>query len=188
MAWISKDVSQFGSMSLTEMQNNAYEQYPQLLGYGWTLNAIAGLMGNEQRESYFNPGQWQGEGNVGNLSVGYGLVQWTPASKIMPFLSDRLSGVEQTERINDLTANDWIIVSGYNLTYDQFKASKESPEYLALVFAYNYERAGTVAPDERQRNARYWYEWLGGQPKPPDPPDPPIGGRKSKWIYYLKRL
>lgn len=39
-----------------EMQENVNEIYTYLNGKGWTTNAIAGLLGNIQRESTINPG------------------------------------------------------------------------------------------------------------------------------------
>ena len=42
-----------------EMQENVNEIYTYLNGKGWTTNAIAGLLGNMQRESTINPGLWQ---------------------------------------------------------------------------------------------------------------------------------
>lgn len=189
MAWIAKETNAYGSMSESEMQNNALLQYGQLLAGGWTLNAIAGLMGNEERESYLNPGQWQGSTPVGTMSAGFGLVQWTPASKIIPWLgNDKLSGVKQTEAIMGLVANDWMPTTGYDLSYDEFKQSSQSPEWCALAFAYNYERAGTVAPEERQANARKWFNWLGGKEPPEPEPEPEGGTVKMKIWMYMKKI
>ena len=67
-------------LSQGEMESNAKEIYTYLSDKGWTLNAISGLLGNMQRESTINPGLWQSL-KEGNYSGGYGLVQWTPASK-----------------------------------------------------------------------------------------------------------
>lgn len=44
----------------------------------WTDEAKAGMMGNLQHESGFNPWRWQGD--TVNTSAGYGLPQFTPAS------------------------------------------------------------------------------------------------------------
>lgn len=63
-----------------EMESNAKEIYIYLSDKGWTINAISGLLGNMQRESTINPGLWQSL-KEGNYSGGYGLVQWTPATK-----------------------------------------------------------------------------------------------------------
>ena len=67
-------------LSQGEMESNAKEIYTYLSDKGWTLNAISGLLGNMQRESTINPGLWQSL-KEGNYSGGYGLVQWTPATK-----------------------------------------------------------------------------------------------------------
>ena len=54
---------------------NAQYIWKYLGARGWTLNAVAALLGNMEHESSINPGR----GEVGGS--GYGLVQWTPKSK-----------------------------------------------------------------------------------------------------------
>lgn len=44
----------------------------------WSLESIAGMLGNVQAESGFNPWRWQGDRY--GTSRGYGLFQFTPAS------------------------------------------------------------------------------------------------------------
>ena len=67
-------------LSQEEMENNAKEIYTYFKDKGWTLNAIAGVLGNMQQESTINPGLWQSLKEY-NYSGGFGLVQWTPATK-----------------------------------------------------------------------------------------------------------
>ena len=66
-------------LSEAQMQGNAVEVYDFLVPRGWTLNAIAGMLGNMQTESNINPGIWQNL-DYGNYSLGFGLAQWTPAT------------------------------------------------------------------------------------------------------------
>lgn len=47
-----------------------------LVSRGWTKQSVAGILGNIQSESSLNPDIWSGDG-------GYGLVQWTPGSKLI---------------------------------------------------------------------------------------------------------
>lgn len=47
-----------------------------LVSRGWTKQSVAGILGNIQSESGLNPDIWSGDG-------GYGLVQWTPGSKLI---------------------------------------------------------------------------------------------------------
>ena len=70
------------SVSLTdsEMSVNAKYIYFSLSSKGWTINSISAILGNMQAESSINPGRWQSD-DVGNYSLGYGLVQWTPVTK-----------------------------------------------------------------------------------------------------------
>ena len=53
------------ALSQVQMNANAVEVYKYFSGRGWSLNAIAGILGNMQSESYVNPGVWQNlhEGN-----------------------------------------------------------------------------------------------------------------------------
>src|SRR5699024_5719421 len=60
-----------------EMQGNAQYIAYYMVNEGWTPESIAGLLGNAERESTINPCLWQSL-NEGNLSGGFGLVQWTP--------------------------------------------------------------------------------------------------------------
>ena len=46
------------------------------------------------------------------------------------------------------------------MTWDQFKSSSESPEYLASAFLKNFERAGVEVESERRSCARKWYDYL----------------------------
>ena len=74
-------------LSQSEMEVNATYIYSYLNDMGWTLNSISALLGNLQAESTINPGRWQNE-NVGSNSNGYGLVQWTPATKYFEWLPE----------------------------------------------------------------------------------------------------
>ena len=43
------------ALSQVQMNANAVEVYKYFSGRGWSLNAIAGILGNMQSESYVNP-------------------------------------------------------------------------------------------------------------------------------------
>lgn len=152
-------------LSQGEMESNAKEIYTYLSDKGWTLNAISGLLGNMQRESTINPGLWQSL-KEGNYSGGYGLVQWTPATKYTNWAKangyDIGDGTGQLYWIDQLTesSGEWLSVAPYKLTWAQFKVSTETPEYLASAYLKNFERAGTEKEDERKQNARAWYDYL----------------------------
>ena len=55
MAWAIGNYA----LSQEQMNANALEVYKYLSAREWSLNAIAGLLGNMQSESYVNPGVWQ---------------------------------------------------------------------------------------------------------------------------------
>ena len=76
------------SLKQSQMEVNAKYIYSYLSSEGWTLNAIAGILGNMQSESSINPGRWESDRVGGNPdSHGYGLVQWTPYTKYTNWVS-----------------------------------------------------------------------------------------------------
>ncbi len=150
---------------MSQMQGNAQEVLAFLEARGWSLNAIAGLCGNMQSESNINPGIWQSL-QEGNYAGGFGLVQWTPATNYTNWAGANGYGITdpngQLTWIDSVTvpAGQWIPTGAYPLSFDQFKVSGESPEYLASAFLKNFERAGVEVEQERRQQARYWYDYL----------------------------
>ena len=69
------------TLSESQMKANAEYIYDYLIGQGFTKNAACAVLGNMQAESGINPGIWQYSNH--DLSGGYGLVQWTPATKFL---------------------------------------------------------------------------------------------------------
>jgi len=66
----------------------AREVWTTLRGWGSSAGAIAGILGNMQGESALIADRWEGD-HVGNMSGGYGLVQWTPATVIINWARDQ---------------------------------------------------------------------------------------------------
>lgn len=203
-SWHAKTSGGYARNS-AEALDNANMVYAILRGQGWTLNAICGVLGNMGAESGYNPWRWQGEligVSTGSpwRNKGYGLVQFTPASKYIddarakafpgygPNFSDKVGNV------NDGYAQlmfvdgyaDYITTSAYPLSYAQFKVSEANPGYLAKAWLYNYERPGDPGATEaaREANGNWWYQVLSGE-EPPDPPDPtgPYGHLEI-WMYF----
>ena len=151
-----------------QMTVNATYIMGEFTSHGWSKNAIAGMLGNMERESTINPGLWQSL-NEGNLSGGFGLVQWTPATNYTDWADSNgyswgdIDG--QIARIIYELNNglQWISTSEYPLSFQEFTISSESPEYLASAFLKNYERAGVEEEQERRDNARYWFDVLDGE-------------------------
>ena len=86
-------------LSESEMKNNAEMFYDRMRGYGFSLNAIAGILGNVQYESSINPGIWE---SLDPYEGGYGLVQWTPYTKYSEWAGSgwQNNGDKQCERIS----------------------------------------------------------------------------------------
>ena len=154
-------------LSLAEMQNNAEYIAWYLLDKGWTLNAIAGMLGNMQTESTINPGIWESL-DSGNTSGGYGLVQWTPSTKYTSWCED--NGLEPSDMDSALKRIIYELDNGlqyyptdsYPETFAEFKVSTKDPGYLGLAFLANYERPADPSQPARGEQAEYWYTYLSG--------------------------
>lgn len=183
----------------TEMQNNTQIIRAYLVSKGWSLNAIAGLLGNMESESTMNPGIWQSL-NEGNLSGGFGLVQWTPATNFTDWADNQgyswEDGNAQLKWIDEETVSfgQWIATEDYNLSFEEFKTSSETPEYLASAFLKNFERAGVEVEELRRTQAREWFNYITSTPSEPTDPDTPsilpkrkkfnfLLFKKRRWIY-----
>lgn len=167
------------------MTDNAQYILDYLLAKGWTKNAICGMLGNMQRESTINPGIWQ-DLDEGNTSLGYGLVQWTPASKYFSWCDER--GLSYSSMDSNLKRILWELenneqyyaTDNYPETFEEFTKSTKSVTYLASAFLMNYERAGVAAETERQENANYWYNNLEGGSS--------SGGEEEETVTFTPRL
>lgn len=181
LTWISKNAY----LTDEEMANNAYCFYSYMYNYA-TLSAIAGMLGNMQRESTINPGIWQNL-DEGNYDLGFGLVQWTPATNYTDWAT--ANGYEigdgngqcQWLITQTVPTGQWIATDTYPQSWNQFLAFTGTPEEAASIFLYNFERAGVSVEDERRQNARRWYNYLEGlSPIPPGG----ITTKKFKWWMY----
>lgn len=160
------------------MTDNAYMVFSYFHDLGFSNAAIAGLLGNMQRESTINPGLWESL-TVG--SGGYGLVQWTPASGWFNYASAHgidttdadESGDGQCACVNNCT-NDgqWIPTSSYPYSWAEFAQLTDVHEAVK-AFCYEYERPGVVALQDRLDYADHWYDvitsgaWGEGDPGNP---------------------
>ena len=157
--WIVKES---GSLDEEEKQNNAVIIYGKLKDEGWSLNAIAAAIGNWDWESGLNPARWEGD-QIGNTSGGYGLAQWTPATKILNWLSEngyeKDSGDGQLQWIIENTTSDWIASNNMaHMSGESFIHSTEDAATLARYYCQSFERGAWT--DTRASNASKWYEWL----------------------------
>lgn len=173
-------------LTQAEMETNARYIYNYLGNRGWSVNAIAGMLGNMQSESTINPGIWENL-DAGN-GPGYGLVQWTPYTKYTEWCAGR--GLDPSHMDSALQRIEWELdnheqyypTSAYPETFAQFKVSTKSPNYLGLAFLANYERPAEPNQPFRGTQAEAWYEFLTGEPAPVDPSTP---GKKRKSMSLL---
>lgn len=164
MAWISGN----RYLGTDDMQNNAIEANAYLLSKGWSPEAIAGMLGNMQTESTINPGIW--ESLKVDYSRGYGLVQWTPATKYIDWAgANYADGNRQLDRIiyeaeNGLQwfANPNAPIVEPPISLKQFTVSRDSPTVLANYFLWYYEHPKYTIQPNRAVQAEQWYEFLGG--------------------------
>lgn len=158
-------------LTTTEMQHNADYIFSHFINQGWTINAVAALLGNMEVESTFNPGIWQSH-EIGNYEGGYGLVQWTPATKYTDWCaeqgySDFSTMDNNLSRIDYEVANgiQWISKDEYsNMTFKEFSTSTESVDYLTKAFMQSYERPkdqSESALNARGEKGVSWFNYLG---------------------------
>ena len=177
--WHNKNIGAY-SRNDPEAQENVLKMLSILAPLGWTINAVAALAGNQYAESGFNPWRW--ESDTVNTSRGYGLFQYTPATKYIDSATaagytgfqpnypmgsgGQDDGTAQLLFMNNNVDGGYITTSAYPLTMQQFRTSTNDPGYLALAWLYNYERpadpAATAA--ERSAQARWWYDFLVNHP------------------------
>lgn len=181
-----------------EMKNNAKCFYGTMnILYGWTLNACCGVLGNMQSESTISPCRWQNDTPYGTPTErqGYGLVQWTPYTKVLDWLAQNgftidNFGYGECARMNYEVATNtqWIATSAYPESFKEFTQSKGNPYNLAIEFLTNYERPADPNQPIRGTQAEQWYQYLKDwKPVLPGSGDIEPEKKKSKWIYYMGR-
>lgn len=148
-----------------EMRVNAQYILNYLRNRGWTKEAVCGMLGNMEVESYINPGVWHGciEG-----SAAFGLVQWSPPSKFFNWADDNsyaygnmigqlqrlIYEVENREQYSEYGTT---VYSFYDYTQSTLTAYE-----LGRQFAWHYEDGNFsegVANDRGSR-ATSWFNTL----------------------------
>lgn len=181
-----------------EMKNNAKCFYGTMnILYGWTLNACCGVLGNMQSESTISPCRWQNDTPYGTPteSKGYGMVQWTPYTKVLDWLRENgftidNFGYGECARMNYEVATNtqWIATSAYPESFKEFTQSKGNPYDLAIEFLANYERPADPNQPIRGTQAEQWYQYLKAwKPVLPGSGEIEPEKKKSKWIFYMGR-
>lgn len=182
--------------------------YNALHSYGFTLQAICGMLGNMQSESVgFNPGVYQGRYKRvwPSVNFGMGLVQWTPNFKLNDWAKDNgdlhiYDIATQLKRIKYQAENNiqygrrdsfpWSWSAPQ--TFTEYKSSTQTAKQLAYAFYWYYEKPkSSTNPTDRDKsasgraaNAEYWYNYLSGQPIPPGPGPGPVPGDTPIWLLF----
>jgi hypothetical protein len=159
-------------LSQDQMTVNAQYIMDFLYSKGWTKNAICGLLGNLQSESSINFGIWEGL-NEGNMSGGFGLTQWTPASKYFDWANaNGYSGNHVDGELNRLlweVANNqqWFGGVSSSMTFQQWTQSTDTPYNLAMDFIVTYEHPANPNQPIRGTQAENWFSLLTPNGTPP---------------------
>ncbi|EOH8750220.1 phage tail tip lysozyme [Enterococcus faecalis] len=146
-------------------RETAKQIWDYLTSNGWTQQSVAGLLGNMQSESGIIADRWESD-IVGNMNGGYGLVQWTPASKYINWAQS--NGLVYQNVISQCNRLEWEVTNNeqfYNpdMSFFQFTQSTLTPEELADIFIKCYERPRNPNQPIRQVQARYWYNQFNNQ-------------------------
>lgn len=177
-----------------------------LTSLGWSSEAILGTIVNMDAESGINPQIW--EGLTVDTSGGYGLVQWTPATKLIDWCNssglDYTDGNAQLERVNYESRNSiqWF-ENGYlpdsrmpDLPYAPPVTFAQYTQLNDAVLATKYWLAYYEHPAWEYMLSRYnsansdvalWRERLDGYtPQPPQPFVP--SSALPIWMYLRRRF
>ena len=159
--------------------NLVYDFFTDL---NWTPNAIAGMLGNMMVESSVNPWyfqhhslSWDDPAAIMADGGGMGLTQWTPCNKYYGWAVgeglDPASGWSMCKRIQYEQENNkqWSLDNILQYSWTDFINSTQTPEILARVFLWAYERPRQLSPEEeaernaqRGANARWCFEHIHG--------------------------
>lgn len=189
-SWIVKN----GYLTRAQMENNARIVYSYFTAKGWTMNAIAGMLGNMQQESGINPGIWESLTtdpeayyNKNGRYPGFGIVQWTPYTKFRDWAGSdwETNPQKQLDRIIWELENgvQYYPTPAYPETFRQFSQSTKSAYYLGGAFLHNYERPAEPNADYRGRLAEEWFTFLGGV-SPDLPPPPVVRDKIPVWMMF----
>lgn len=177
-------------LSYEEMKNNAVIVRNYLLAKGWSINAISAILGNMQSESTINPGIW--ESLTVDYNRGFGLVQWTPATKYIDWAGAFWeSGNKQLDRIEYEVENNiqWFAnpsapIVNPPITFAEFKTSMLDVVTLANYFLWYYEHPLVTIQPNRGEQALQWLEFLGGSTCPIITPRLTDEGIRGSHYYY----
>lgn len=176
--WWTEWTNNYPTLTEQQKNENALIATDALANAGWTLEAIAGWLGNVFTEGLGNPGQWEIGYPIAdpNSYSGRGLVGWTPWERLTNWLTshgyDQRSGAGQMAKILE-EASDPYSEPGYTFwetsfqgetnhfpTYESYTKGTLTPEEMAKWFCYGYERPGVLNLESRMTGARKYYDFI----------------------------
>ena len=161
-------------LNSANIRNNGILAYLYFRNAGWKIRPICAVLGNMEWESTINPATYQGyvpTGNDNDPNTGYGLVQWTPPSKIKNWLAannyDAKDGDAQCKWIDEETVSEgqWIDRGSYYETFSAFKSDvSHNTEWLTRCFERCFEGSQLTdyALQQRINNANAWETFIRG--------------------------
>lgn len=169
--FIPGDINNTRPLTEEESKKNWLAFWQFFKAKGWTANAVSGILGNSYYESTVNPNRWEGDIPFAQpvASRGYGLVQWTPWTKIIDWLTEKgyypdvsKFGLGECERIQWEMENNqqWIATTTYPESFRDFSISTKDPYTLAIEFLANYERPADPNQPQRGTKAREIYDYI----------------------------
>ena len=103
------------TLTSAQMTKNAQYVCNYLKASGFSKAAACAVLGNMQKESGINPGIWE---LLPNTSLGYGLVQWTPASTKFFDWAGKNTSLSNTQ---PETINNWAVTDPVALMQNELK-------------------------------------------------------------------
>ncbi|MTD42459.1 peptidoglycan DD-metalloendopeptidase family protein [Erwinia sp. CPCC 100877] len=150
----------------TDQEKNAWAVWSYFKVRGWTEEAIAGMLGNMQSESGIMPDIDEIGGGGG-----YGLVQWTPKSKLVDWCNER--GLDYRTIDSQCQRIQWEMENNVqwfpnperpdlpNISFREFTQLKDIKRAAEYFIAF-YEHPANVNQPIRGTQAQYWYDRLHG--------------------------
>lgn len=148
----------------------------------WTPQAVSAMLGNMFVESTINPGIWQGRDEF-DYSGGFGLTQWTPATKYIDWAatigaSDYAAYKlidPQCQRIAYELSNGLQWQETQGMSFLDFATSTKDVRYLSDRFCWGYEIPADPDLVLRADMGEFYFKLFT------------VKKKKSKWIYMMKK-
>lgn len=165
------------ALNPSQINANATYIFNYLRNSGFTKNAACAVLGEMEAESGMNPGIWE---KLNIINDGYGLIQWTPATKflewaydvgaISPMNSTTINNLAQSNPKSlmdiELTFLNWDCGIRGNFsatggwTFSSFKSSTDSASCLAEVLGQHYVFSDSGDYTKGAECATKWYNYF----------------------------